>query len=109
MGLYTVWVVGPEPLGIADAYNEERDIPAAFPGLTFDYVAEIEEPGPAHLFAGVADSELPAALAHGVGQIVATAHPGSSPNPAVEVGTDAMRRYLEDHGDAVVTPMRWHS
>ena len=109
MGLYRVWVLGPEPFDIIQSYDEERDIPAAFPGLTFDYITEIEEPGPAHLFAGVQDSELPAALVMDGCQIVATAHPGSEADPSVEVGTESMRRYLAANPDAMVTPMRWHS
>lgn len=109
MGLYTVWVVGPEPLSIIQDYNEERDIPAAFPGLTFDYIDGVEEPGPALHFASAPDQELPAALITGGGQIVATPHPGSEPDLSVEVGQAAVRRYLGEYPDAMVTPMRWHS
>ena len=109
MGLYTVWVLGPEPFDIIQNYDEEHDIPAAFPGLTFDYIDEIEEPGPAHLFAGVPDQELPAALIHGTGQIVADPHTGPESDPSVEIGTEAMRRFLNDNPDAMVTPMWWHS
>ena len=109
MGLYTVWVVGPEPFDIIQSYDEEHDIPAAFPGLTYEYIADIEEPGPAHHFASLPDAELPAALVVDGQQIVATTHPGSEPDPTVEVGTAAMRRYLDDNPDAMVTPMWWHS
>ena len=109
MGYYTVWVVGPTPFNIVENYDEENNISAVFPGLTFDYIAEVDEPGPAHYFATVPDEGFPAAIVTGTGQIVASPHPGSEPDPNVCVGKDALRKYLESHPDEMVTPMKWHT
>ena len=109
MGTYNVWVVGPEPYSLIWDYDEANDIPGSFPGLTFDYFGDDEEPGPASYFAGLPNEEFPFALVHVTGQIVMEPHPGSEPDASVRVGVDAMREYLEANADTMVTPMRWHS
>ena len=109
MGSYTVWVVGPSPYNVVEEYDECNDIPASYPGLTFDYIGEVEEPKPAHQFAGVPDDELPFAIVSIDGQIVDAPHPNSEHNPTVHVGRNVMRTYLENHPNEVITPMRWHS
>ena len=109
MGLYTVWVVGPLPYSVVEEYDECNDIRGSFPGLTFDYVAEVEEPGPAHHFATLPIDEFPFAIVTCNGQIVRAPHPGSMPHSTVMVGKDKMRTYLENHPNEIITPMRWHS
>ena len=109
MGNYTVWVVGQSPFSVVEEYDECNDVPATFPGLTFDYIGDAEEQGPAHHFATFSDEDFPFAIIAAEGQIVASVHPGSQPNSRVLVGTDEMRRYLEAHPDEVVTPMNWHN
>ena len=109
MGNYTVWVVGPSQFDIIEDYQESNNIPAAFPGLTFDYVASIEEPGPARHFATLPDEEFPFAIVTAVGQIIHTPHPGSNPDPSVAIGTDQMRRFLKNHPNEIITPMMWHT
>lgn len=50
MGTHTVWVVGPSPYSVVEEYDECNDIPASFPGLTFDYIGDVENPGPPTIF-----------------------------------------------------------
>ena len=109
MGLYTVWVIGPSPYSVVEGYNETNDIPGSFPGLTFDYIADVEEPGPAHHFATLDDEEFPFAIVTAAGQIIDTPHPGTESDPSVVVGTDQMRRFLESHPNEIITPMTWHT
>ena len=108
MGTYNVWVVGQDVFALIEPYDEEHDIPAAFPGLTYDYFGEIEEPGPAYHFVLLSEDEYPFALVHAAGQIVRQECPGSQPDPAVQVDVGVMLEYLEAHMDDMVTPMRWH-
>lgn len=109
MGYYTVWVVGRSPLEIVEQYDESNDISSAFPGLTFDYIGDVEEQGTAQDFATFSDEDFPFAVVTAECQIVADLHPGSQPNSRVLVGTDEMRRFLESHPDEVITPMNWHN
>ena len=109
MGIYTVWVVGPSQVDIIEDYQESNNIPASFPGLTFDYIASIEEPGPVQQFATLPDEEFPVAIVTAAGQIIQTPHPGSDPDPSVAIGTDQMRRFLESNPNEVITPMTWHT
>ena len=109
MGNYTVWVVGPCQFDIIEDYHESNNVSAAFPGLTFDYIAYVEEPGPANLFATLPDEEFPFAIVTPGGQIVHAPHPGSEPDPSVAVGTDQMRRFLERNPNEIITPMAWHT
>ena len=108
MGTYNVWVVGQDVFGTIEPYDEENDISGLFPGLTYDYFGEIEEPGPASLFAELPDEDFPFALVHPLGQIVRRPCTGSEPDPAVDVGVGKMREYLEANPGAMVTPMEWH-
>ena len=109
MGTYRVWVAGADQFGIIEPYDEDNDVPGAFPGLTHDYICNIEEPGPASLFASASDEELPFAIVHGAGQIVRESHPGSTPDPSVKVGVGKMRTFLDSNPDEIITPMTWHS
>ena len=109
MGYYTVWVVGSDIYDIIEEYGEDNDIPGTFPGLTFDYVGDVEEPGPAHHFAALDDEDYPSAIVTAAGQIVDTPHPGSEPDASVVVGVDRMRQFLERHPDEIITPMTWHT
>ena len=109
MGYYTVWVVGRYPLEIVEQYDESNDIPGSYPGLTFDYIVEIEEPGPAHYFASVLDDSHPFAIVTVNGQIVCNPHPGSEPDSTVTVGIGEIRAYLEANPEETITPMQWHS
>ena len=109
MGFYTVWVLGPSPFIAVEEYDECNDIPASFPGLSFDFIGEVEEQGPAHYFAAFSDEDLPYAIVTADGQIVRETHPGSEPDPKVSVGRDKMREYLESHPNEAITPMRWHA
>ena len=109
MGFYTVWVIGNSPLEIVERYDEGNDIPGSFPGLTFDYIAEIEEPGPASHFATLHEDEFPFAIVSAAGQVVKRAYPGSDTDPTVIVGVEHLRKHLEENLDAMVTPMKWHA
>ena len=109
MGYYTVWVVGPNIFDVIKDYEEVNDIPATFPGLTYDYFGDIEEPGPAHHFATLPDEEFPFAIVTAAGQIIDTPHPESKPDPSVTVGIDQMRRFLDSHPNDIITAMTWHT
>lgn len=109
MGVYTVWVVGPSPHSVVEEYDECNDIPGSFPGLTFDYIADVEEPGPAYYFLTLLNDTPPFAIVTANGQIVRTLHFGSEQDPSVSVGRENMRAYLENHPNEVITPMKWHS
>ena len=109
MGYYTVWVVGTSPYSVVEEYDECNDIPASFPGLTFDYIGDVEEAKPAFHLANLPVEQFPFAIVTCNGQIVRSPHPGSGPDPTVLIGKEKMRTYLENHPDEVITPMRWHS
>ena len=109
MGTYTVWVAGPSPYTVVEEYDECNDIPGYFPGLTFDYIADVEEPGPAHYFATLLNDIAPFAIVTASGQIVLTPYPGSEEDASVSVGREKMRTYLENHPNEVITPMKWHT
>ncbi len=108
MGTYTVWVVGSSPYSAVEEYDECNDIPGSFPGLTFDYIADVEEPGPAYYFLTLLNDTPPFAIVTADGQIVRTPHPGSEQDSSVSVGRANMRAYLENHPNEVITPMKWH-
>ena len=109
MGTYNVWVGGQDVFALIEPYDEGNNIPAAFPGLTYDYFGGIEEPGPAYHLVLLSEEEYPFALIMSTGQIAREALPGSEPDPSVSVGVDQMRAYLYGHPQETVTPMQWHS
>ncbi|MCY4365436.1 MAG: hypothetical protein OXE17_04335 [Chloroflexi bacterium] len=109
MGYYNVWVVGPSPFSLVEEYDECNDIPASFPGLTFDFITDIEERGLASHFAALPNDELPFAVVFANGQIVRKAYPGSESDSRVLVGTEVMVEYLKARPEEIVTPMRWHN
>lgn len=109
MGYYTVWVVGPSPLEIVEQFDESNDIPGSFPGLTFDFIADTEEPGPASYFSALPDEDYPSAIVTATGQIIDAPHPGSEPDASVAEGIDRMREFLEGHLEEKITPMTWHT
>ena len=95
MGYYTVWVAGPSPYSVVEEYDECNDIPGSFPGLTFDYIADVEEPGPAHHFATLPIDEFPFAIVTSNGQIVRRSSSRiRTPHSTVLVGKENMRTYL---------------
>ena len=85
MGTYNVWVAGKNALEIIGDYDENHDIIGTFPGITYDYFKDIEEPGPAYAFAGYPDEDFPFAVIHAGGQLVREPYPGSMPFPSVAV------------------------
>ena len=50
--------------GVIEGYEKKYYAIGGFPGLTFDYFENIEEPGPARAFAEFPDNELPFAIIH---------------------------------------------